>query len=360
MAPVIKNLKQGGIRLKPLRVINPFTVRNALWLSLPAGVILSGIMLLGHIDTTTWTIAPDFHLALTIALNCALFFVLFLYVFSVMKSGLPTGWRFAVAGVGAVVIASIFSLLSVKIQHLVYEGFMTKPSYSGNAIKDGLILLTTIMITLLIYNLSRRHQMMLENERLQSENLLVRYATLESQLDPHFLFNSLNTLSGLIGTDDDKAQQYLQQLASTYRYTIQQNKLVPVEEELHFADAYLYMMTTRYGRNLTVERHLEGAEGYVVPISVQLLIENAIKHNIISDKHPLTITIEATDCNTLKVSNPVCPKEETASAGVGLSNLDKRYELVAGEHISVQHDDQVFSVEIPLISRDKAMKFLDR
>ena len=95
-------------------------------------------------------------------------------------------------------------------------------------IKDGLIVITTIMITLLIYNLNRRHQMMLENERLQSENLLVHYETLESQLDPHFLFNSLNTLSGLIGMDDDKAQEYLQQLASTYRYTIQQNKLVPI------------------------------------------------------------------------------------------------------------------------------------
>ena len=359
MAPIVKNIKQAGMRLKPLRVINPFTVRNALLLSIPAGAILSGIMLLGHIDMETWTIAPEFHLALTIALNCALFFVLFLYVFSILKSGLPSGWRFTLAGIGALVIAGLFSLLSVKIQHLVYEGFMTKPTYSGNAIKDGLILLTTIMISILIYNLSRRHQMMLENERLQSENLLVRYETLENQLDPHFLFNSLNTLSGLIGTDDEKAQQYLQQLASTYRYTIQQNKLVPIEEELHFTDAYLYMMTTRYGQNLSVERHIEGIDGYVVPISIQLLIENAIKHNVISDRHPLTITMEKTNHGTLRVSNPICPKEETSSAGVGLSNLDKRYELLAGEHISVHHDEKLFSVEVPLIPREKAMGLLE-
>ena len=237
---------------------------------------------------------------------------------------------------------------------------MVEQAYSSNVIKDGLIVITTIMITLLIYNLTRRHQMMLENERLQSENLLGRYETLESQLDPHFLFNSLNTLSGLIGMDDDKAQEYLQQLASTYRYTIQQNKLVPIQDELHFADAYLNMMNIRYGNNLKVVRQLDGVEGYVVPISVQQLIENALKHNVVSDKHPLEIRIEVTENGTLRVSNRLCPKETTESEGIGLANLDKRYELIAGEHISMYHDNEQFVVEIPLISRLKAMEILDR
>ena len=355
-----KNKRLSGFRLKPLHVINPFTVRNALWLSLPAGLILTGIMTLGHIDTETWTLAPNFHPALSLALNCALFFVLFLFVFSIVKSKLPVAWRFVLATVGSLLIAAVFSLLSIGLQHLIYEEFMIDKAYSGNIIKDGLIVITTIMITLLIYNLSRRHQMMLENERLQSENLLVHYETLESQLDPHFLFNSLNTLSGLIGMDDDKAQEYLQQLASTFRYTIQQNKLVPINDELRFADAYLNMMNIRYGNNLKVVRQLDGVEGYVVPISVQQLIENALKHNVVSDKHPLEIRIEVTENSTLRVSNRLCPKETTESEGVGLANLDKRYELIAGEHISMHHDNEQFVVEIPLISRQKAMEILDR
>lgn len=355
-----KNKRLSGFRLKPLHVINPFTVRNALWLSLPAGLILTGIMTLGHIDTETWTLAPNFHPALILALNCALFFVLFLFVFSIVKSKLPVAWRFVLATVGSLLIAAVFSLLSIGLQHLIYEEFMIDKAYSGNIIKDGLIVITTIMITLLIYNLSRRHQMMLENERLQSENLLVHYETLESQLDPHFLFNSLNTLSGLIGMDDDKAQEYLQQLASTFRYTIQQNKLVPINDELRFADAYLNMMNIRYGNNLKVVRQLDGVEGYVVPISVQQLIENALKHNVVSDKHPLEIRIEVTENSTLRVSNRLCPKETTESEGVGLANLDKRYELIAGEHISMYHDNEQFVVEIPLISRQKAMEILDR
>lgn len=360
MVANMKNRRLPGFRLKPLHVINPFTVRNALWLSLPAGIILTGIMTLGHLDTSTWTIASSYHPALSLALNCGLFFVLFLFVFSVVKSKLPVAWRFVLASVGSLLIAAIFSLLSVGLQHVVYEGFMVEQAYGSNVIKDGLIVITTIMITLLIFSLNHRHQMMLENERLQSENLLVRYETLESQLDPHFLFNSLNTLSGLIGMDDDKALEYLQQLASTYRYTIQQNKLVPIEEELRFADAYLYMMNIRYGSNLRVVRLLDGVEGFVVPISLQQLIENALKHNVISDKHPLEIRVEATDKSTLRVSNRICPKETTASEGIGLTNLDKRYELIAGEHISMHSDNEMFVVEIPLIPRQKAMEILEK
>ncbi len=346
--------------LKPLRVINPFTIRNAILVSLPAGIILTGIMMIGHLNTQTWTIDENFHLVLSLCLNCSLFFVLFLYVFTILKSKLPLGWRFTIAIGGSLVLTALFSLLSFALQRFIYEGVMTDQYYSTHFIKDGMIVLTTLMIAVLIFSLSRRNQMALENERLQSENLLIRYETLESQLDPHFLFNSLNTLSGLIGTDDDKAQEYLQQLASTYRYTIQQNKLVPIADELAFADAYLYMMGIRYGENLSVVKRLDGIKGYVVPISVQLLLENAMKHNVVSKKHPLQITMETTDHGTLRVSNPICLKEESKTAGIGLSNMDKRYGLIAGEHISVQNDNSVFSVEIPLIPEDKAVGILTK
>ena len=120
------------------------------------------------------------------------------------------------------------------------------------------------------------------------------------------------------------------------------------------------MMNIRYVNNLKVVRRLDGVEGYVVPISVQQLIENALKHNVVSDKHPLEIRLEATGNGTLRVSNRVCPKEATESEGVGLANLDKRYELIAGEHISMRSDNEMFVVDIPLISREKAMEMLDR
>ena len=348
--------------LKPLRIFTPFTVRNALFMSIPTGIILTVIMLLGKLNAQTWTVSPDFHFVLTLSLNCALFFLLFLYVFYIIKSPMSVPWRFVLATLGALAIAAVFSLLSNWVKNQMYEGQLLE-HIGNNVLKDSLIAVTAIMITVLIYLLSRRHQMEMENERLQAENLLVRYETLENQLDPHFLFNSLNTLSGLIGTDDDKAQEYLMQLASTYRYTIQQNKLVPLADELAFADAYLYMMNIRYGENLTVIRHLDNVRSgyYVVPISVQLLIENAIKHNVVSNRHPLTVTIEATGRNSLRVRNPLHAKEEdTSSEGIGLSNMDKRYELIAGEHISVNNDGTEFCVEIPLIPAKKAEAILTK
>ncbi|MCR4873360.1 MAG: histidine kinase [Bacteroidales bacterium] len=359
MTPAI--LKRKSLEtLKPLRMVTPFTVRNALYMSIPTGILLTVIMLLGKLNTQTWTVSPDFHFVLTLSLNCALFFLLFLYVFSILKSGMRVAWRFALATIGALVIAASFSLLSNWVKNQMYEGQLLE-HLGDNVLKDSLIAVITILITVLIYMLSRRHQMEMENERLQSENLLVRYETLENQLDPHFLFNSLNTLSGLIGTDDEKAQAYLMQLASTYRYTIQQNKLVPLADELAFADAYLYMMNIRYGDSLTVVRHFDEVQsGYnVVPISVQLLIENAIKHNVVSNRHPLTITVASTGHGSLRVSNSMCPKEEdSTSEGIGLSNMDKRYELIAGEHISVSNDGTTFSVEIPLIPAQKAEAIL--
>ncbi len=357
--PAILNRKSLE-KLRPLRIFTPFTVRNALFMSIPTGIILTVIMLLGKLNTQTWTVAQDFHFVLTLSLNCALFFLLFLYVFSIIKSGMSVAWRFALATVGALAIAASFSLLSNWIKNMMYEGQLLE-HLGSNVLKDSLIAVTTIMITVLIYMLSRRHQMEMENERLQAENLLIRYETLENQLDPHFLFNSLNTLSGLIGTDDDKAQEYLMQLASTYRYTIQQNKLVPLADELAFANAYLYMMNIRYGDNLTVIRQLDDVQNgyYVVPISVQLLIENAIKHNVVSNRHPLTIMMESTGHGSLRISNSLCPKEDdTSSEGIGLSNMDKRYQLIAGEHISVNNDGQSFSVEIPLITAQKAETIL--
>ncbi len=348
--------------MKPLRIFTPFTVRNALYVALPTGFILTVITLLGKLNTQTWTVAPDFHFVLTLSLNCALFFLLFLYVFSIIKSGMSEAWRFVLASLGALVIAAAFSLLSNWVKNQMYEGQLLE-HIGNNVLKDSLIAVTTIMITVLIYLLSRRHQMEMEYEHLQAENLLIRYETLENQLDPHFLFNSLNTLSGLIGTDDDKAQEYLMQLASTYRYTIQQNKLVPLADELSFTNAYLYMMNIRYGDNLTVVQHLDGVQSgyYVVPISVQLLLENAIKHNVVSNRHPLTVTIEAIGQDTLRVRNPLCAKEEdTTTEGIGLSNLDKRYELIAGEHISVSNDGTEFCVDIPLVPANRVGSILSK
>ena len=194
-------------------------------------------------------------------------------------------------------------------------------------------------------------QTRVENQRLAAENIRNRYEALKHQLDPHFLFNSLNTLDGLIGFDDDKARQYLQNLSSTFRYTIQNKEITTLKDELNFVASYAYLMNIRYGDNLNIQYAVNEKYNtyYIMPVSLQMLLENAIKHNVINDKRPLTIHIETTENDTIKVCNTIQPKINIeAGEGIGLANLVERYHLLFGMDVVITKTD-VFAVEIPLI-----------
>jgi len=205
--------------------------------------------------------------------------------------------------------------------------------------------------TLIISSYIRNQQTLLENQRLVAENIRNRYEALKNQLNPHFLFNSLNTLDGLMDHDIDKAHSYLQNLSSTFRYTIQNKEITSLKEELDFVESYTYLMKIRYGDKLSIQYAVD--EKYnpycIMPVTLQLLMENAIKHNVINNKHPLTIRIETTEKDTIKVSNRIQPKNDAeAGEGIGLANLVERYHLLFGMDVIITKND-IFTVEIPLI-----------
>ena len=205
----------------------------------------------------------------------------------------------------------------------------------------------------MIHLIRKSQQVLIENQQLRTENLINQYEALKNQLNPHMLFNSLNTLRSLIREMPDKAQDYLQELSRVLRYTLQENECqsVSLHEEMEFVHAYLFLLKMRYEDNLSFNiRIAEEADlCQLPPMSVQLLVENAVKHNEISNRHPLTIQIY-TEGKHLTVSNPVQPKL-TASGGmrIGLSNLAKRYHLLFKEEIEVRKDNNIFLVTIPLI-----------
>ncbi|WP_293713390.1 sensor histidine kinase [uncultured Parabacteroides sp.] len=205
----------------------------------------------------------------------------------------------------------------------------------------------------MIHLIRKSQQVSIENQQLRTENLINQYEALKNQLNPHMLFNSLNTLRSLIREMPDKAQDYLQELSRVLRYTLQENECqsVTLQEEMEFVHAYIFLLKMRYEENLSFNiRIAEDAGLYQLPpMSVQLLIENAVKHNEISNRHPLIIQIY-TEGKRLTVSNPVQPKL-TASGGmrIGLSNLAKRYHLLFKEEIEVRKDNDIFLVTIPLI-----------
>lgn len=322
--------------------------------------MLTGIATMAHINRE-WTVDEGYHMVFALASSTLLIFINLVFIFTVIKSRMSTALKYVVSIGGALIITLVISILSGWLQHIIYDN----PAFSitsGVAItRDLIVTLSAILIALLIAGISRRLDLRLEKEKLQNENLIVRYEALESQMDPHFLFNSLNTLSGLIGTDDESAQLYLQRLASTYRYIMQGKRIVTLEEELNFVDSYCEMMRIRFGKNLRFERHIDDQllHHHIVPISIQLLIENALKHNVISERYPLKIMLETTAHNTFRVSNTMRPKQDdSGSTGLGLANLAKRYQLLCKQDISISAADNTFSVEVPLISPSAAKTLL--
>lgn len=207
----------------------------------------------------------------------------------------------------------------------------------------------------IIYLVRRQQQVLIENEQLQAENLRNQYEVLKSQLNPHMLFNSLNTLQSLVRENQDKAQDYIQELSRVLRYTLQSNEAqsVSLREEMEFASAYIFLLKMRFENNLQFDIHTDRAfEDYrLPPMSVQVLIENAVKHNEISDRNPLTIHIATDREGHLSVSNNIQPKwTATPGTGIGLANLAKRYRLLFKQDIQIT-EGKAFTVCIPLIDK---------
>ena len=253
---------------------------------------------------------------------------------------------------GSLIIAAVLSVGFVYI--MAPENPNAKLMY--NILRDSLVRdLTMTVVVLLVVQLLRsqyyQKTIAVENEALRSENILTRFEALKSQLDPHFLFNSLNTLQSLISIDTEKAEIYLQQLSSVLRHTLQNKEVISLEEELKCVHAYCDMMQIRYGENLKFEFKIdEKYNNYcVLPLSLQSLIENSVKHNVISSKQPLVVTL-ATGDDSVSVSNPIQTKTKPEeSNGIGLVNLSERYRLKWNKEVEITDDGNTFCVKLPLI-----------
>lgn len=219
--------------------------------------------------------------------------------------------------------------------------------------KDLVILVVTFLFTMTIYLMKQNHLAVVGMQKLDFENLQNRYTALKNQTDPHFLFNCLNTLNGLIGRDDRQAQEYVQELAMVFRHTMRDKVVVRLSEELEFVKSYLYLMCIRYFDGLKVVWHIDDKylDYYVIPSGLQILVENAIKHNIASAKIPLIISISTKE-DKIVVENKLQLREQStsgSSTGVGLDNLMEQYRLVFGKDIDIVSKDGQFSVSLPLI-----------
>ena len=286
-------------------------------------------------------------------------FLILLYNRKILSFSFKSKWtELTLIVLGSIIIGAVFSI------GFVYTRAALQPQHPSaeflyNVMRDSLVrdLTMTAMVLLVVQLLRSQYYqktIAVENEALRSENILTRFEALKSQLDPHFLFNSLNTLQSLITLDTEKAENYLQQLSSVLRYTLQNKEVLSLDDELKCVHAYCEMMQIRYGENLKFEFKIdEKYNNYsVLPLSLQSLIENSVKHNVISSKQPLVVTV-ATGDDSVSVSNPIQAKTTPEeSNGIGLVNLSERYRLKWNKTIEITDDGSTFCVKLPLIKND--------
>lgn len=195
-----------------------------------------------------------------------------------------------------------------------------------------------------------------ETEKVKSETLALKYKVLQDQVNPHFLFNSLNVLSSLIDLDKDKAKEFTRELSLFYRNILQFKDLdiISLKEEIAFVGKYIYLQQIRFGEALDVEIIAnEEEDGNVIPLSLQVLVENAIKHNEISKASPLKIVIAISDEHELIVENNLQPKKSVEPGSkTGLANLAGRYEFLTGKKVEIVKNGGYFRVSLPLIKVD--------
>ncbi len=211
-----------------------------------------------------------------------------------------------------------------------------------------------------IFHYFRQYQSkQLEAEELKRINVQAQLQAVNSQINPHFLFNNLNVLSGLVLTDAPEANRFTEAFSQVYRYILsnRNKELVEVKEELEFIRPYLFLLQKRFpnGIRVSLEVSDQARRLYMVPVALQLLIENAIKHNIATGSRPLQIDIMANGKQEISVRNNLQPKKnKEPSSNIGLQNINKRYELLFHKQIRIVHDDECFSVTLPLINVEQS------
>jgi LytS/YehU family sensor histidine kinase len=292
--------------------------------------------------------------------NYLLFYIIFIININIIPLQKKSSIKYGILIFGTITVAIVLSLSFSKLLFLfasTNQSVIEKTTII-NIIKDLVIVVIADITTLFIYITKKEKEAAVEQERFITENIRIRYEVLKNQIDPHFIFNSLNTLDGLIGIDDERAHEYLENISKVFRYVINNKEITHLSDELAFTESFADMMKIRFGVNFRIEYNIKEKykTWFIMPISLQLLVENAIKHNVVSNKFPLLVIIETTPNDTIKVRNVInLKKEPEKGGGIGLANLTDRYKLLFKKEVLINKTD-IFCVEIPLIEQQDSTK----
>ena len=249
---------------------------------------------------------------------------------------------------------------SVLIIFLVYHYFhILGYSWQREDLKLGLMLGLAVNIVFetlweVVYIIDKYKESLTEKEMLQQMSTEQEFENLKSQVNPHFLFNCFNTLSSLIAEDKEKAEEFLDELSKVYRYLLNSNNdsVTTLQNEVKFIESYLSLLKTRHGEALTVQMEIDkNYNSCLLPsLSLQLLVENAVKHNIVSRQQPLTIEIFTTPARQLVVNNTLQRKQKKEkSTRIGLKTIRAKYQLLQEDGFQVVEGEKNFMAVLPLI-----------
>lgn len=240
-----------------------------------------------------------------------------------------------------------------------YEAWQTFVSLSYD-LNFGTFLFYLMILAFngIVYYYKGWKEFQVKAERLRRENVEAKYEALLNQIEPHFFFNSLSVLTNLVYKSADLSAEYITQLAKTYRYILDKKfeKLVTLKTELDFLESYLFLLKIRHDSSIELFIEIDGQkmnDGMLPPATLQMLVENAIKHNRFSVNEPLKIWIRSEN-DVLVIKNVLNKKSQALSTGIGLENIRKRYELSSDKTICVEDTGSFFIVEIPIIDKDES------
>lgn len=254
-------------------------------------------------------------------------------------------------------VVLIYLLLEATVlvaEYTIGNPFGQKKAFIFNLWRYAAIYPAAVLMAYVLSLLTRTRIVEIENAKLKEENISSQLKSLKDQINPHFLFNTLNTLSSIIRLESkEEGLKFVQGLSSVYRYILEsdKNNLVTIQHELEFLDSYLYMLKKRFDDKLLVmvEISPNQLQNLIPPMAIQTLIENAIKHNEVSTASPLKIKIYNEDGYIVVRNNLQEKKNDQENLGLGLPNLLKRYRLLTGKDIIIQQDNNSFVVKIPIV-----------
>lgn len=232
-------------------------------------------------------------------------------------------------------------------------------SWNPEMMRQFIWLVATVFVTFWAYkfiqSILKKQENKVKVQKIIAGTAAAKFETLKNQIDPHFLFNSLNVLSSLIEENPINAQKFTTSLSKVYRYVLEQKdkELVPIAEELEFAKLYMDLLQMRFENGLTYEVLIENvdSEAKVVPLSLQLLLENAVKHNVISEQKPLHIQIFIEN-DTLVIQNNFQKKAVLQEGqGVGIQNIVNRYAIITNRKVSIVQNEKTFTVKLPIVTK---------